>query len=534
MVIFMIFVMIIYFLFAVCAQQNQLFINYILRPPGVDCHTLAHHSTPQQFANMAYAEDKVLDAAGAVIDPMGTGFNPDINGQTSRTGALTCFCQKQFELGKDGNALFKVQDSQGNAMFKPICKQYNTITASMGLGTLLDMCYGQMVVIANYVGRVLFIYFASLIRFTTYTKETNFIMLSVFWMQFFNSGLLFAVAPFDAREGIAQRWPIVGKIFNGIYPDYNANWFGDVGVTVCAALFSQMFWPLIEFWAFFGMRYFFRVLDQRTLIPNKYNKTSNKTLQAFENMYAGPVFSIHYKYSFIMNVTFVTFLFGPGMPILFPIAWFAIFLQYTMERLMMAYSYRKPIMYDSEINRNCLAMLSLAPIVYVFSAAWTFSNQQVFFGEVVFDKNDLLFANTNHSPTQLWKQLSPATPYVVPLTIFLFVFIGKLLTCCVKVSKSVLDDQVLHQSLEPFFVSLKARTRETWLREEVTSKKVLDISKLSEEAFTRLAKFKDKSKKGVTKLTGVHNYDILANPYYADQYHYIPCFYPQRSQYVIS
>ena len=112
--------------------------------------------------------------------------------------------------------------------------------------------------------------------------------------------------------------------------------------------------------------------------------------------------------------------------------------------------------------------------------------------------------------------MSPATPYVVPLTIFLFVFIGKLLTCCVKVSKSVLDDQVLHQSLEPFFVSLKARTRETWLREEVTSKKVLDISKLSEEAFTRLAKFKDKSKKGVTKLTGVHNYDILANPYYAD------------------
>ena len=104
-----------------------------------------------------------------------------------------------------------------------------------------------------------------------------------------------------------------------------------------------------------------------------------------------------------MNVTFVTFLFGPGMPVLFPLAWFAVFLQYTMERLMMAYSYRKPIMYDSEINRNCLKMLGFAPLVYVFSAAWTFSNQPVFFGEVVFDVDETLFAGSGHGPKHLWK-----------------------------------------------------------------------------------------------------------------------------------
>ena len=114
-------------------------------------------------------------------------------------------------------------------------------------------------------------------------------------------------------------------------------------------------------------------------------------------MYSGPDFVIHYKYSFVMNVSFCAFLFGPCMPILFPIAWFAVFLQYTMERLMMAYSYRKPVMYDSEINRNCLRMLSLGPIVYIFSAAWTFSNPQVFFGDVIFDVDENLYASTNHT-----------------------------------------------------------------------------------------------------------------------------------------
>ena len=96
-----------------------------------------------------------------------------------------------------------------------------------------------MVVIANFIARILFIYFASLIRYDTLTKQANFIMLSVFWMQFFNSGLLFAVAPWDSRHGVLnENIPYWDKLFNGVYPDLNANWFGDVGVTVCAALFS--------------------------------------------------------------------------------------------------------------------------------------------------------------------------------------------------------------------------------------------------------------------------------------------------------
>ena len=32
----------------------------------------------------------------------------------------------------------------------------------------------------------------------------------------------------------------------------------------------------------------------------------------------------------------------------------------------------------------------------------------------------------------------------------------------------------------------------------------------------------------------MHNYDILANPEYAEKFHYIPCVYPNRDEYVIS
>ena len=82
----------------------------------------------------------------------------------------------------------------------------------------------------------------------------------------------------------------------------------------------------------------------------------------------------HYKYSFIMNITFVTFIFGPLMPLMFVMAFFSMFIYYTQERMRMAYSYMKPPMYDSTMNQTTLKVLILAPWLYVLSAMWTFSN----------------------------------------------------------------------------------------------------------------------------------------------------------------
>ena len=142
------------------------------------------------------------------------------------------------------------------------------------------------------------------------------------------------------------------------------------------------------------------------------------------------------------------------------------------------------------MNRTCLRMLSFGPILYVFSAAWTFSNQQVFFGSVVFDTTQLLFPSTNHTARVLWTQLSPATPYVVPVTVLMMLSVYYVFSLFVaSKAKTMLDEDVVYQSLEPFFKSLTSQTRENWLREAVQSKKRLDIPKLSEEAFTRLAKF---------------------------------------------
>jgi len=50
------------------------------------------------------------------------------------------------------------------------------------------------------------------------------------------------------------------------------------------------------------------------------------------DLYSGPEYKIHFKYSAILNTTYVTMMYGVGMPILFPIAALSYFVFWATER----------------------------------------------------------------------------------------------------------------------------------------------------------------------------------------------------------
>ena len=119
------------------------------------------------------------------------------------------------------------------------------------------------------------------------------------------------------------------------------------------------------------------------MFTGKIEKTKSTTIQAFERIYSGPTFLIHYKYSTILNLVYTSFFFGPGLPILFPISFCALAVLYLVERLMIAYSYQRPPMYDNTLNNNTIRMLHFAPLLYSFQAAILYSNTQVFRNEII-------------------------------------------------------------------------------------------------------------------------------------------------------
>ena len=60
--------------------------------------------------------------------------------------------------------------------------------------------------------------------------------------------------------------------------------------------------------------------------------TKTSQIYAYLELYTGPDYIVHYKYSGILNITFVTMLYGIGLPMLWPIACLSYFVIYCTER----------------------------------------------------------------------------------------------------------------------------------------------------------------------------------------------------------
>ena len=105
--------------------------------------------------------------------------------------------------------------------------------------------------------------------------------------------------------------------------------------------------------------------------------TKCKTIQQYVNIYAGPQYFMHFKYSAILNISFMTMMFGAGLPILFPIAAASFGVLYCLENYMLYYVFKQPPAYDEKLNDSVLENLSWAPLFTLGFGYWMLTNQQL-------------------------------------------------------------------------------------------------------------------------------------------------------------
>lgn len=84
---------------------------------------------------------------------------------------------------------------------------------------------------------------------------------------------------------------------------------------------------------------------------------------------------MHFKYSTMLNVVYVTFMYGLAIPLLFPIALLALLIMYISEKLQLTYFYRKPPMYDEKLNASSLTVLMYAPVAMMVFGYWILGNR---------------------------------------------------------------------------------------------------------------------------------------------------------------
>ena len=85
-----------------------------------------------------------------------------------------------------------------------------------------------------------------------------------------------------------------------------------------------------------------------------------------------------------MNNIFVTMMYGPGLPILFPIALASLGITYFKEIYMLFYTYRMPPAYDITLHKAKIQFMEYAGILYFAFGFWQLSNKQLLnYGETV-------------------------------------------------------------------------------------------------------------------------------------------------------
>lgn len=149
--------------------------------------------------------------------------------------------------------------------------------------------------------------------------------------------------------------------------------------------------------------------------------------------------------------------------------------------------------------------------------------------------NFALYPLMGHRLSQCFTQITPGTMFVIYILVLLFLFTIRKLSGRCKANQSVKDlveDLTVVEALEPFYSMLKTKDREFWFREEVTCRERIGMKRINPRNFLQLV-FAEHNKKG-NRLRSVHNYDILTNPTYSDKFHYVPCAYEGREQYIIS
>ena len=439
------------------------------------------------------------------------------------SGTLQCFCQQE----KIDNPDSYMTDTYGSADNVAICGKYEDLVTSVYYWTT---ALSYLLIGINYILRTVCIKLVDWVGFDTETVRLSKTTSMTFYVQFFNSAFLLLLINADMSEQ-----PFSFGIVSGSFGDFNGAWFRTVGNVLIGAMFFNLYYPLIEAGAYLGIRSCGRCRDRGCTWSGK--TTKQTSVQGYLNVYSGPIYYMHYKYSSIMTNAFITFIYGFGMPILFPIACGSFFVLYVVERWLLFYGYRLPPMYDERLSQDVLNKLQLAPLLYLAFGYWMASNQQLISNghlEKMSSTQDTPI--TSHTYGSVFDPdgwVGVKWPLLVALIILSVLYfcgswIEALLAKCCEALR--IGDIELNEEIDNYWAALDSNDRE-WSQKEEENNRNLPISQLlTDEQYDRLNSTKPTDGK---TLQGVHSYDILANPLYLDDFQYVSAAEENRDLLII-
>lgn len=287
----------------------------------------------------------------------------------------------------------------------------------------------------------------------------------MFVAQFFNTGILILLV----NGNITEHQPtFVTKYFTGPFHDYTPLWYSVVGFKIVQTMIINSIIPYVGLVAAFVVPKLKRSLDNK--FSGTHYNTKKTSLAAYRDLYSGNQYFIHFKYANILNIVYITMMYGIGMPILFPIASFNFINQYISERYILAYEMKQPPALDDKLTKNAFNKLQYAPLMMLFNGYWMLSNQQIFFNLVSQMETSLSGMKSGHFASL---KVRAASPMLLMCTAAIFLLVLQ------TIFKEQLQkwgftmqskDIAVDEDLPNFFTTIKLSQADELLAEEANMK----------------------------------------------------------------
>lgn len=212
---------------------------------------------------------------------------------------------------------------------------------------------------------------------------------------------------------------------------------------------------------------------------------------------------MHFKYSMILNIIYVTMMYGVGMPVLFFYALVSLILLYLVEKFMLYYGYRKPPQYDVVLNKYVLGVMKGAPLVLLCFSYWFLSNKQLLSNKYLKPKHRKSIPyDATHDPIDTILhpvsaiQMSPgAGALLVLLSAYFFLYILPLLCskrkiylfkCCFDQKRQFLDEIVLDETIDTYYKCLDDEDRQWTVKEEEYYRDTFELEIMLDDTLKKL------------------------------------------------
>lgn len=460
-------------------------------PSSVNCNLMNSQFTKEEMR--AYA---VLDK-DATLKQHGAGF-------------YQCYCKANSspkDIGSDRDENF--------------CDDYQI---DIQTGLLLTTVVTVLVSIFNIIIRTVNMNLIDRIGYDTHSERYSAIMTSIFIASYINTGIILSLTNANLSYTFLGFIPIQNQ-----FADFTPSWFTQIGGSLTQTLLIQAFMPYVEICIALTIKTLLKWKDGGfPCCPRGAGepKTKKVTNQQYINLYAGPEYMMHFRYSSIMLLVFVAFTYGLFLPVMFPIAGIGIFNMYVVERMTLAYYYRQPPMFDEKLNARAIDLLQQAPIMMFLIAYWAFGNQQIFFNQppAVYDHGNGA-QDTRHPAFYFAKPNQTMIILLVLLYLLMDNFGYKLRHQMFRMVRLIQDGSSklkadVDENLANYWQAISGIEQKLWYSNEVYDRYNTGVQAMSDEALEKLrTSQRSKHKK---HIKGNANYKVLFNMQYQQKFQYQP------------